>query len=67
MYVYVKYCTHTHTHTHTHMQGLNIIYNHDLLEEQKAESIFTPARIKAMCETEAVVTTHPLYSFFCQV
>ncbi len=49
------------------MQNLYIIYNHDDQEKNAAKSIFTPARIQAMCKTEAVITTHPLYRLFCEV
>ena len=53
--------------TTAEMQGLNFVYNHDDQEKDAAKSIFTPARIQAMCKTEAVITTHPLYRIFCEI
>jgi hypothetical protein len=49
------------------MQGLNFVYNHDDQKKDASKSIFTPARIQAMCKTEAIITKHPLYRIFCEV
>jgi hypothetical protein len=48
--------------TETSGFSVQFIFEH---EDGKETTIFTPQLVKAMCETEAVVTTSPWWKFFC--
>ena len=49
------------------LEGVTFVFAHDDIEKYKDTSIFTPARVQAMCRAEAIVTKHPLYPLFCRV
>mmetsp|Transcript_19396 Transcript_19396/g.45046 ORF Transcript_19396/g.45046 Transcript_19396/m.45046 type:complete len:1178 (+) Transcript_19396:56-3589(+) len=42
-----------------------VFFQHD--ETKNGETIFTPKKVKAICEIERLVLSHPLYKRFCQV
>jgi len=47
------------------LMNLRFLFSHEDLEANKDSSIFTPKKVKAMCELEALMTSHPFYKHFC--
>mmetsp|Transcript_48112 Transcript_48112/g.75144 ORF Transcript_48112/g.75144 Transcript_48112/m.75144 type:complete len:1138 (+) Transcript_48112:214-3627(+) len=43
------------------------LYFNDQPEDTKDSSIFTPKKVKVMCELESLIVHHPFYPYFCQI